>query len=204
MKYRNIIELTQMWIKGYEGCRLKAYKDSLGKSTIGFGHLNTEGYTEITLEKAEELFQQDWNDHVKYAKTIPEYKDLDVVRKMALINITYNMGANDFINGFPTCRKNMRNKNWEGVYRELLCGSNPNIKSLYYKQVGSRAKEVAQVLLSGDINDIKPRPINWYGNKPKEATDNIAKTEFNPIKTKTKEIIINDGNIEKIIIIYKG
>ena len=43
--------LVKEYIKAHEGLRLKVYKDSLGKKTIGYGHLIKigENYTTITL-----------------------------------------------------------------------------------------------------------------------------------------------------------
>lgn len=62
--------------KRHEGCRLTAYRDSLGNWTVGFGHritdadrrrwgLDTQEIPDsfmITMEEAQELFDRDWTE----------------------------------------------------------------------------------------------------------------------------------------------
>lgn len=79
-------------IKFYEGCRLKAYLDSVNVPTIGYGH--TKGVKlgmVITETKAEELLRQD----LEYF----ENRVLDLVKVNllqnqfdALVSLTYNIG----------------------------------------------------------------------------------------------------------------
>lgn len=59
-------------LKVYEGLRTRAYNDSLGNNTIGYGHWNLEGYTMITLQKAEELFEADVKEAIDYANALEE------------------------------------------------------------------------------------------------------------------------------------
>ena len=48
-------------LKGFEGCKLKAYKCPAGVWTIGVGHTGSDvnRYTVITMSKAEELLKKD-------------------------------------------------------------------------------------------------------------------------------------------------
>lgn len=81
-----------------EGCKLGAYKDSLGFWTIGFGHkLNVpsdEGCNVLwTMDQAHANLIEDIR--VKFMAlraALPWVDDLDVVRRGALTNMAFNMG----------------------------------------------------------------------------------------------------------------
>lgn len=85
-------------IKSFEGLRLKAYHDSVGVLTIGFGHtsaagapLVTKGLT-ITDDEAEQILRTDlllYEDVVEEAVTVP----LTGNQFAALVSFTYNLGG---------------------------------------------------------------------------------------------------------------
>lgn len=80
-------------IKSFEGCRLTAYKDSVGVLTIGYGH--TEGVKygmSISQNKAEELLK---NDLVKYENYVKKYITYALNQNQfdALVSFTYNLGG---------------------------------------------------------------------------------------------------------------
>lgn len=54
--------------RGYEGCRLRSYRDSLGNRTIGYGHLQVSGDNrqEITQERAAAMFGEDYAAAVRH------------------------------------------------------------------------------------------------------------------------------------------
>jgi lysozyme len=54
-------EEIKAMIKRFEGCRLTAYKDSVGVLTIGYGHTGSDVKQglKITQAKADELFDKD-------------------------------------------------------------------------------------------------------------------------------------------------
>ena len=72
----------------FEGCRLKAYKDSGGVWTIGHGHTKTakEGM-EITIEQAQKLFEEDCAPLLKLVEGKP------LLEAAALVSFGYNCGA---------------------------------------------------------------------------------------------------------------
>ena len=79
-------------IKQFEGCRLKAYQDSVGVWTIGYGH--TEGVSEgmeISQHQADIMLS---SDLVKYAKYINEYVTTVLNQNQfdALTSWVYNLG----------------------------------------------------------------------------------------------------------------
>ena len=83
-------------IKRWEGLRLKAYLDTGGVWTIGWGHTKTvKPGMEITVEQAQELFDKDtkWavNAVNNYVKVPLKQHQFD-----ALVSFTYNVGATAF------------------------------------------------------------------------------------------------------------
>lgn len=181
-------KIVKDWIKGHEGLRLYEYKDSLGYSTIGYGHLNTEGYDKITKQEAEKLFDQDYEEHKEMAKAIPEYNDLDPVRKSSLLNLIYNLGPNGFLN-FKKTRELLREGKYLEAGKELL-------NSTYAKQVGKRSTEVAQVLATGDISKIKPRAIDT-GDKSKVNINNYSSSSAIKVNDNIKNIDNNKSTVVK-------
>jgi lysozyme len=181
-------KVVKDWIKGHEGLRLYEYKDSLGYSTIGYGHLNTEGYDKITKQEAEKLFDQDYEEHKEMAKAIPEYNDLDPVRKSSLLNLIYNLGPNGFLN-FKKTRQLLKEGKYLEAGKELL-------NSTYAKQVGKRSTEVAQVLATGDISKIKPRAIDT-GDKSKVNLNNYNTSSAIKVNDNIQNIDSNKSTVVK-------
>jgi len=85
------LKLTQ----SFEGCRLKAYLDSVGVPTIGYGHTHgvTMGMT-CTQEQADAWLQEDTQGAVQAVNnlvTVP----LTQQQFDALVDFTFNLGAGD-------------------------------------------------------------------------------------------------------------
>ena len=90
-------DLAQVLVERFEGCRLKAYEDTLGKWTIGWGHLlsNEEdwsGYT-ITQLTADEWLQEDLGDARVLAEEFPYFPNLNEVRQAVLTSMCFQMGG---------------------------------------------------------------------------------------------------------------
>ena len=85
-------------IKKFEGCRLKAYQDSVNVWTIGYGH--TEGVhegMEISQHQADIMLG---SDLVKYANYINEYVTVSLNPNQfdALTSWVYNLGPTNLRN----------------------------------------------------------------------------------------------------------
>lgn len=127
-------------VKRHEGYRQHVYKCSAGKNTIGIGrNLDDVGISE---EEAEYLAL---NDLVKAAKqlnaTFTWYNSLTIRRKQAMINLVFNLGITKLLK-FEKFLTAMRSADYSAAGAELL-------NSLYAKQVGKRAQEVAQQIEKG-------------------------------------------------------
>lgn len=81
------------FIRSYEGLRLKAYTDSAGVWTIGYGH--TGGVVPdmtITERQAVEYFKADIKS---FENAVNKYVSVPITQSMfdALVSFTYNLGA---------------------------------------------------------------------------------------------------------------
>lgn len=122
------------------------YLDSLGILTIGIGrNLVTRG---ISREESLYLLGNDIEDaDSQLRSSLPWYKNLDSsVRQDVLINMTINMGIKSVL-GFKRALDAMRRQDWTSARMEML-------NSLWRKQVGQRAEELANQIESGKRKDV--------------------------------------------------
>lgn len=124
-----------------EGLRLKPYKDSVGKLTIGCGrNLDDVG---LSLTEAEYLLD---NDIVRAAAAvlahIPWTHTLDEVRRAALTNMCFNLGVKGLL-GFKKSLAAMERGDWRTAAVEML-------DSKWAKQVGVRAERLAKQIATGE------------------------------------------------------
>lgn len=82
-------------IKEFEGLRLKAYRDSGGKPTIGYGHtLGVRMGQRITEQQAEEMLRQDLWVAGRFPNTM---KEIDTQGKYdAVVSFIFNLGVGSF------------------------------------------------------------------------------------------------------------
>lgn len=83
-------------IKEFEGCKLKAYQDSVGVWTIGYGH--TKGVKKgdvITQEQADEFLIDDLEDAENAVNRLVKVA-LNQDQYDALVSFTFNLGAGNF------------------------------------------------------------------------------------------------------------
>lgn len=88
------------FIKRHEGCRLKAYRCSANKLTIGYGHTGNdvkEGMT-ITQAEADNLLAKDLEKFETYVKDATKGVTLNENQFAALVSFTYNVGPKNFNN----------------------------------------------------------------------------------------------------------
>ena len=124
-------------LKRDEGLRLKAYKDTLGHLTIGYGHnLEARG---ITLEIAAMLLEEDVAIAVAELRSRFDWFDhLTRPRQDALINLCFNLGINKFME-FHGMLNALDNGDFHTAALHIL-------NSKYHDQVGKRAERIAEQL----------------------------------------------------------
>mgnify|MGYP001023309749 CR=1 FL=1 len=120
-----------------EGLRLKPYKDTVGKTTIGIGR----NLDDVGISKDEAYLMLD-NDIQRTSdsldKNLPWWKTLDEVRQRVILNMAYNLGINSLL-GF----KNTLAAIQAGRYNDAADGM---LASKWATQVGARATRLADMM----------------------------------------------------------
>jgi lysozyme len=129
------VELIER-IKQHEGLRLKPYKCSAGKLTIGYGrNLQDVG---ITTEEAEIMLEQDIIVATRTAEQFNWYRKLNQERQSVIIEMIFNLGLPRFL-GFKKMIQALREDDYAEAAEQML-------DSLWSKQVGKRAKVLAEIM----------------------------------------------------------
>ena len=131
---------VQDLIRRHDGLKLKPYKDSVGKLTIGYGrNLDDRG---INLDEAEFLLDNDINAVFSgLTSKIPSFGSLDNVRQAVLMDMGYNLGLLGLL-GFTKMLAAVEKRDFETAAAEML-------NSTWAKQVGDRATEDAALMRKG-------------------------------------------------------
>jgi lysozyme len=138
-------------LKSEEGVKLAVYDDAtgayirpgtrcVGNPTIGIG-TNIGLGTGITETEAEYLL---WNRLViagTDAATLPGWEGLDDIRRMVLVDMTYNMGIAG-VRKFPGMLAAIAARDYDRAAAEML-------DSAWHKQTGKRAEGLAAVMKTG-------------------------------------------------------
>lgn len=121
----------------HEGLRLRAYRDTVGKLTIGVGrNLDDRG---ITQDEALQLLDNDIN--IAREDCVRLYGGFDTFseeRQHALIDFVFNVGVRT-AETFRKMHAAIDARNWEKAAEHLLA-------SKYAIQVGKRAQTIAAML----------------------------------------------------------
>lgn len=129
-------------IMRHEGLRLKPYKCSAGKLTIGYGR----NLDDVGLRKAEAVLLLD-NDIQSATETLnkslPWVNSLDWARRGVLINMTFNLGIAGLLK-FKNTLHYIQNSEWKKAHDAML-------DSKWAQQVGPRAIELARIILTGEM-----------------------------------------------------
>jgi GH24 family phage-related lysozyme (muramidase) len=171
-------------IMRHEGVVPYPYKDSKGLWTIGVGHLIGDGKTlppeyaawannggaydkknnttpALTPKQVQDLFEEDYKKHEDIAKRGPGFSKATPEVQGAFVDLSFNMGQ--WWTVFKKAGKAAENGDFETVAKELE-------NSLWYKQVGNRAKEVVGLIRQGGNN----ANIENVNNIPKQSGEKIA------------------------------
>ena len=150
-------------IKQFEGCRLKAYQDSVDVWTIGYGH--TEGVyegMEISQHQADIMLD---SDLVKYANYINEYVTVSLNPNQfdALTSWVYNLGPGNLKSS--TMLKVLNEGSYDDVPFQIKRWNKAGGKVL--KGLVRRREAEAELFATGD---------DWIGTPFEGATGGIVTT----------------------------
>ena len=118
----NLNKETIDLIKGFEGLELKAYKDSVGVWTIGYGHTTAAGNPAvvsgltITNQQAEDMLRSDLR---KYQAMVDRNVKVPLNENQygALVSFTYNLGEGNL--KYSTLLKKVNAKDFKGAALEF-------------------------------------------------------------------------------------
>jgi lysozyme len=132
-------ELTRQ-LKGDEAIRLKPYRDTVGKLTIGIGrNLDDDGISE---NEAELLLWNDLSRTVSDLKThLPWTMQLDEPRQGVVVNMTFNMGIGRLMQ-FKIMLGALQSGDYEKAAEEMG-------NSLWAEEVGARAQRLMVQMRTG-------------------------------------------------------
>jgi lysozyme len=118
-----------------EGYRSKPYEDSLGKLTVGFGHLIQQGesFSDLTPHKAVEMLRHDYADSQDSVLRLYPWAQGEV--GLVLINMTYQLGATG-LSEFTKTISYLKDSKYDLAAGEML-------NSRWAMQTPSRASRLA-------------------------------------------------------------
>ncbi len=132
-------------IKIHEGFRNFVYKDSLGKRTVGYGHLclddeNWQDDEEYDMEILDDCFESDFNDALRGAEDLIGSITLLPKAKEVIVEMVFQLGKGG-VSKFK--------KMWEALAKEDYDeAANQMLDSRWHKQTKSRAESLATIIRS--------------------------------------------------------
>lgn len=168
-------ERCMLMLRRNEGYKNRVYKDKEGHLTIGIGHKLEAGsklklHDYVSDAEIERLFKADFKKFYARARQIPGFDKYTTQQKMALVDLTFNMGAGwtkKFKNAYKFINKANEADNeiiragyWRMASAELKFRDphkNDFSKTKYYNQVGSRAERNAKRFM----NVLEPEEDEW-------------------------------------------
>ena len=134
-------------VKKHEGYRNKVYLDTLGKRTVGVGHLCVEDFWEDDKEYEErflmEILAEDLQNAIKGARELKEEHsctDIDEIAQEIIVEMVFQLGKNG-VSKFKNMWKAVSEHNYTGASYEML-------DSKWAKQTPNRAKSMAELMKS--------------------------------------------------------
>lgn len=126
-------------IKRHEGLRLKPYRCTAGKLTIGYGrNLEDRG---ICPTEAEAMLRSDIEAVLLQLADIDEYQKLNAARRAVLADMTFNLGFKGVL-AFRRMWAALARGDHVGAATEML-------DSKWAQQVGRRAQHLEQIMRTG-------------------------------------------------------
>jgi lysozyme len=132
-------------IKEHEGFVPRTYKDSLGKRTIGFGHLCVEPEQwdddkEYTREELERVFDKDFEEAVKNAESLISERSINFIAKQVIIEMVFQLGIGG-VGKFKRMWSALDTEDYGEASFQMM-------DSLWAKQTPNRAEKLSQKMRS--------------------------------------------------------
>ena len=127
-------------VKAHEGYRNKVYLDSLGKRTVGYGHLCVEDHwednREYTVPELARVLEADLNNAIQGAEELcSDCPDLRDQAKEIIVEMVFQLGKTG-VSKFRNMWKALKVPDYPTAAKEML-------DSRWAKQTPNRAKEMS-------------------------------------------------------------
>ena len=155
----DVARLKKVLIR-HEGLRLKPYRDTVGKLTIGVGrNLEDRG---ITKEEALFMLHNDIKAVIEELdRRIPWWRELDDIRQEVLVNMAFNLGVPRLMR-FKRFLSALERRDYEKAAEEML-------DSRWAEQVKRRAKELAYAMRHGkypfEVKEERDELLEYLNNR---------------------------------------
>jgi lysozyme len=141
---RRTLEMARELISDHEGLKLKMYKDSVGKTTIGYGrNLQDNGITRL---EAEMLREADLISAYEIARRLtPGFQHLSAPRQAVVVDMAFNLGEprlRQFVRFFAALGR-----------QDFKTAAAEMVDSRWYTQVGRRGKRLARIMETDTLKD---------------------------------------------------
>lgn len=135
-------------IKEHEGFVPRVYKDSLGKRTIGYGHLCVEPEQwdddkEYTKEELELVFNKDFDEALKNAESLIGDRPVNFIAKQVLIEMVFQLGIGG-VGKFKKMWSALDNEDYGEASFQMM-------DSLWAKQTPKRAEKLSHKMRSAKL-----------------------------------------------------
>jgi len=137
-------------IKQHEGFRRTVYLDSLGKRTVGYGHLCVEDHwedgKEYDKEYLDKIFDQDFQNAFDQCQNFCNEHDLDITETATevLIEMIFQLGIGN-VGKFRRMIAALKDKDYEVASLEML-------DSKWAEQTPARAEELSLIMKDAENN----------------------------------------------------
>ena len=124
----------------HEGLKLKPYRCTAGKLTIGVGrNLDDKG---ISHDEAMLLLRNDIEEVTRQLERYSWYVALGPTRRKVLIDMAFNLGIGGLL-GFQKMIEALERGDYERAADEM-------VNSRWYKQVGKRGRRLERMMRTGE------------------------------------------------------
>jgi len=138
------LQITKDRIKKHEGYRDTIYADSLGYSTIGYGHLVVEdGFipgVQYSKKELEQVFEKDFETAVQSAKKLVGDYDLNDDAFGVVIEMCFQLGL-PRVSKFKFFLSALKIQDYEKAAEEMLL-------SKWHEQTPTRCQELTNIMRS--------------------------------------------------------
>lgn len=142
--FHNLEQLKER-IKIHEGFCDTVYKDTLGKRTIGYGHLCTDNEEwkdgkAYTIEYLNDVFEGDFNEAVRQTEQLIGNLVLHKEANEIIIEMVFQLGMSG-VSKFKKMWAALKDQNYTEAANQML-------DSKWAKQTPNRAKDLSEIMRS--------------------------------------------------------